>query len=162
MIYKLASVTPVGQTAALNSVAFVNGGDGAPRSRPSLAQAFQQNVNGARFIVDVNHLKSKGSACDAPDAGDGQGNCNQVRVNAVTELMNWLATDPTGTGDPDILMIGDYNSYAMEDPITSIKNAGFTNLIASFLGPDRVLLRLRRPVGLSRSLLSAQLPSSRR
>ena len=50
--------------------------------------------------------------------------------------MNWLATDPTGTGDPDILLIGDYNSYAMEDPITVIKNAGFTNLIESFLGPD--------------------------
>ena len=41
MIYKPATVTPVGQTAALNTVAFVNGGDGAPRSRPSLAQAFQ-------------------------------------------------------------------------------------------------------------------------
>ncbi len=136
MIYKPASVTPVGQTAVLNSVAFVNGGDNAPRSRPSLAQAFLQNSNGARFVVDVNHLKSKGSACDAPDAGDGQGNCNTVRVNAVTELLNWFATDPTGTGDPDILMIGDYNSYAKEDPITTLENGGFTNLISSFLGPD--------------------------
>ena len=136
LIYKPGSVTPIGQTAALNRVAFVNGGDSAPRSRPSLAQAFQQNSNGARFIVDVNHLKSKGSACDAPDAGDGQGNCNAVRVNAVAELMNWLATDPTGTGDPDVLLIGDYNSYAMEDPITFIKNAGYTNLIETFLGPD--------------------------
>ena len=61
MIYKPATVTPVGQTAALNTVAFVNGGDGAPRSRPSLAQAFQVNATGARFIVDINHLKSKGS-----------------------------------------------------------------------------------------------------
>ena len=78
MIYKPAIVTPIGQTGALDSVAFVNGGDSAPRSRPSLAQAFQ-TVDGARFIVDVNHLKSKGSACDAPDAGDGQGNCSIVR-----------------------------------------------------------------------------------
>ena len=136
LLYKPASVTPVGQTSPLNSVAFVNGGDGAPRSRPSLAQAFEQNSNGQVFIVDVNHLKSKGSACDLPDQLDGQGNCNQVRVNAATELMNWLATDPTGTADPDILLLGDYNSYAMEDPITTIKNAGFTNLIESFLGPD--------------------------
>ncbi len=136
MIYKPASVTPVGQTAVLNTVAFVNGGDSAPRSRPTVAQAFAQNANGQVFIVDVNHLKSKGSACDLPDQGDGQGNCNQVRVNAATELMNWLATDPTGTGDPDILLIGDYNSYAMEDPIMVIHNAGFTNLISSFLGAD--------------------------
>ena len=136
LLYKPGVVTPVGQTAALNTVAFVNGGDGAPRSRPSLAQAFEQNSNGQRFIVNVNHLKSKGSACDTPDAGDGQGNCNEVRVNAAIELMNWLAGDPTGIGDPDILLVGDYNSYAMEDPITVIETAGFTHLIKSFLGPD--------------------------
>jgi len=134
MLYKPAVVTPVGQTAVLNSVAFVNGGDGAPRSRPSLAHAFEVNATGARFVVDVNHLKSKGSACDAPDAGDGQGNCNQVRVNAATELVSWLATDPTGTGDPDVLLIGDYNSYAKEDPITVIRSAGYTNLIESIIG----------------------------
>lgn len=135
MLYKPASVTPVGQTAALNSVAFVNGGDGAPRSRPSLAQAFR-DANGNVFILDANHLKSKGSACDTPDAGDGQGNCNQVRVQAATELANWLATDPTGTGDPDILIAGDLNSYAMEDPVTTLKNAGFTNLIDDRIGAD--------------------------
>jgi predicted extracellular nuclease len=136
LIYKPGNVTPVGQTAVLNSVAFVNGGDSEARNRPTIAQAFQVNANSAVFIVDVNHLKSKGSACDVPDAGDGQGNCNQVRVNAATELMNWLASDPTGTGDSDILLIGDYNSYAMEDPITVIKNAGFTNLIYDFLGAN--------------------------
>ena len=142
MIYKPGKVTPVGQTAVLNTVAFVNGGDSAPRNRPSLMQAFQVNATGARFIVDINHLKSKGSACEAPDALDGQGNCNQVRVNAVTELMNWFATDPTGTGDPDILMLGDYNSYAKEDPITAIENGGFTNLVASVIGARCLLLRL--------------------
>lgn len=135
-IYKTTSVIPVGQTAVLNTTAFVNGGDSAPRSRASLAQAFEQISNGARFIVNVNHFKSKGSACDAPDAGDGQGNCNQVRVNSAIELMNWLATDPTGTADPDILLVGDYNSYAMEDPIIAIENAGFTHLIKSLLGED--------------------------
>ncbi len=136
MLYKPASVTPIGQTAALNSVAFVNGGDSAPRNRPSLAQAFEQNSNGAQFIVDLNHLKSKGSACDVPDAGDGQGNCNAERVNAAHELVTWLASNPTGINDPNILLIGDYNSYAMEDPITVIKNAGYTNLIAQFIGPE--------------------------
>ncbi len=136
MLYKPGVVTPIGQTSPLNTTAFVNSGDSVPRNRVSLAQAFQVNATGAVFIVDINHLKSKGSACDAPDSGDGQGNCNQVRINAVTELLNWLATDPTGTGDPDVLLVGDFNSYAMEDPITVLKNSGFTNLIESFLGPD--------------------------
>jgi predicted extracellular nuclease len=60
LLYKPAVVTPVGQTAVLNTDAFVNGGDSAPRSRPSLAQAFEQNANGQRFIVDVNHLRARG------------------------------------------------------------------------------------------------------
>ena len=135
MIYKPGSVTPVGQTAALNSVEFVNGGDSEARSRPSLAQAFEQNANGQVFIVDVNHLKSKGSACDAPDAGDGQGNCSGVRAAAAAELVSWLAADPTGTGDPDVLLIGDYNSYAKEDPIDVLLAGGFTNLLEALIGP---------------------------
>ena len=136
MLYKPARVTLVGQTAALNTVEFVNGGDGDPRTRPALAQAFLQNSDGAIFTMVANHFKSKGSACDAPDAGDGQGNCNTVRVNAATELANWLAGDPTGTGDADVLIAGDLNSYAMEDPVTVLKNAGYTNLIAQFGGAD--------------------------
>ena len=33
---------------------------------------------------------------------------------AAQALVDWLATDPTGSGDPDFLIIGDLNSYAME------------------------------------------------
>jgi predicted extracellular nuclease len=129
MLYKPATVTPVGATAALNSLAFVNGGDTGPRNRPSLAQAFRDNTTGGTFVAVANHLKSKGSACDTPDAGDGQGNCNEVRVRSAQLLDSWLATDPTGTGDPDVLILGDMNSYAKEDPITTLEKAGFTNLI---------------------------------
>ncbi len=139
LIYKPGSVTPVGQTTALNTVAFVNGGDSAPRNRAALAQAFEENANGQVFIVSVNHLKSKGCTDSSglnADQGDGQGCWNQVRVNAALELVSWLISDPTGTGDTDILLIGDYNSYAMEDPITVFEETGFTHLIKSFLGPD--------------------------
>jgi predicted extracellular nuclease len=135
LIYKPARVKPVGTTAALNTAAFVNGGDPAPRARPALAQAFEQG-NRARFVVTVNHFKSKGSACSAPDANDGQGNCNVVRTNAARQLLSWLAADPTGTGDPDVLIMGDLNSYAKEDPITALTDGGYTNLIASKLGAD--------------------------
>jgi uncharacterized protein len=135
LIYQPARVTPVGQTAALNSVAFVNGGDPARRNRPSLAQAFQQG-NGARFVVSVNHFKSKGSACGVPDAGDGQGNCNAVRVAAANELRAWLDSDPTGTGDPDVLILGDLNAYALEDPIRTLTGAGYKDLFDFTFGRD--------------------------
>lgn len=135
-IYKPSVVTPVGKTAVLNTEEFVNGGDSAPRNRASLAQAWKVNATGGVFIQNVNHLKSKGSACAAPDTGDGQGNCAVVRTNAVKTLLAWLDTDPTGTGDDDVLMVGDYNSYAKETPIRTIEDAGFTNLVEKFLGKD--------------------------
>jgi hypothetical protein len=51
-------------------------------------------------------------------------------------MVDWLATDPTGSGDADVLIIGDLNSYAMEDPITTLTAAGYANLIHDFGGPD--------------------------
>jgi Ca2+-binding RTX toxin-like protein len=101
---------------------------------------------GYRFTVVVNHLKSKGSACTDvgdPDAGDGQGNCNGTRTDAALALVDWLATDPTGSGDPDFLIMGDLNSYAREDPIDAIlagpddtvgTSDDYTNLVAQYLG----------------------------
>jgi predicted extracellular nuclease len=130
LLYKPAKVTPVGAHAILDSTVdptFID-----TLNRPVLAQTLEEVATGARFTVAVAHLKSKGSDCNAvgdPDVGDGQGNCNQTRTQAATALANWLATDPTGSGDPDSIIIGDLNSYAMEDPVTAIKNAGYANLI---------------------------------
>ncbi len=86
----------------------------------------------------VNHLKSKGSRCGAgdDDTTTGQGNCNVTRTLAAQALADWLATDPTDSGDPDMLIIGDLNSYAMEDPIVALETAGYTNLVKLFGGSD--------------------------
>jgi uncharacterized protein len=135
-LYKPAAVVPVGQTAVLNTTEFVNGGDSAPRNRPSLAQAWRSTETGGVFITDVNHLKSKGSECETPDLGDGQGNCAIVRTRAVRALLEWLASDPTGTGDQDVLLVGDYNSYAKETPIATLEAGGFTNLVEKYQGED--------------------------
>jgi hypothetical protein len=136
-IYQPGTVTPVGSPAILDSSEDPLFND--ELNRPALAQTFQQNATGARFTAVVNHLKSKGSDCDDvgdPDTGDGQGNCNVTRTNAATALVNWLATDPTGSGDPDFLIIGDLNAYAKEDPIVAIEGAGYTNLVDTFVGAD--------------------------
>jgi hypothetical protein len=106
------------------------------RSRPALAQTFDA-AGGGRFTVVVNHLKSKGSACVGdPDIGDGQGNCNVTRTMAAEALVDWIATDPTASGDRDVLVIGDLNSYAMEDPIDVFREAGYTDTLAASLGTD--------------------------
>lgn len=78
-----------------------------------LTESFVENAPGTAFTVDVNHLKSKGSAClpDDPDIGDGQGNCNVARTKAAQAIVDFLATDPTGSGESDFPIIGDLKSY---------------------------------------------------
>ena len=130
LLYRPAHVTPVGRTAALNTLSFVTGGDSLPRGRPTLLQAFAQ-PDGQQLVVGVNHLKSKSGACETPDARDGQGACNHVRTNAARELATWLATDPTGTGDPDLLLLGDFNAYTHEDPLVALTSRGLVDLATS-------------------------------
>jgi predicted extracellular nuclease len=144
IIYRPAAVVPVGEFQILDSTDDPRFRDNL--NRPALAQTFEELATGARFTVVVNHLKSKGSDCNAvgdPDTGDGQGNCNETRRLAAQALVDWLATDPTGSGDPDFLIMGDLNSYAKEDPIDAIKagpddvlgtSDDYTNLIEQYIG----------------------------
>jgi predicted extracellular nuclease len=134
-IYKPATVTALGAYAVLDSSVDSRFLDGY--NRPVLAQTFQDNTTGGIFTVAVNHLKSKGSDCNAigdPDLGDGAGNCNLTRMHAAEALIDWLASDPTGSGDGDFLIIGDLNSYDKEDPVDVLLAGGYTDLIYHFLG----------------------------
>ncbi len=132
LLYKPSTVTPVGTTAVLLTGTF------SDRSRPPIAQAFEDNATGQRFIVVPNHFKSK--SCDPAsdpadfDQGDGQGCFNATRVQSANELMAWLAADPTGTGDPDVLIIGDLNSYLQEDPMRALEAGGYVNGVGQFIG----------------------------
>ncbi|HSM44729.1 MAG TPA: ExeM/NucH family extracellular endonuclease [Acidimicrobiia bacterium] len=142
IIYRRSKVTPVGDPVALADEAFdaTRPGDIEPLGRPPLAQTFRPHGPGAMtpFTVVVNHFKSKGSSCASigdPDVGDGQGNCNLTRVaqsEALLEFVDELsAASPAG-----VLVIGDLNSYAMEDPITTLKEGGLTDLVEQFVGAD--------------------------
>lgn len=146
IIYKPASVSPVGSFAVLNTAVdprFID-----TKNRPSLAQSFFDTNTGGIFTVAINHLKSKGSDCNDvadPDLGDGAGNCNLTRTAAASALVDWLATDPTGSGDSDYLIIGDLNSYDKEDPIDAIKagpdgvlgtSDDYTDMVFQFQGED--------------------------
>jgi len=131
LLYRVQTVTPIGGAVILDSSVdptFID-----TKNRPVLVQTFEHLVSNDRLTIAVNHLKSKGSACVSdPDTLDGQGNCNLTRASAAQALVNWLATDPTTSSSTDNLIIGDLNSYAMEDPITAIKAAGYTDLINMF------------------------------
>jgi predicted extracellular nuclease len=138
-LYKPGSVTPAGDFDVLDS-------SDDPRfdetkNRPMLTQTFDtvpaDGEPAERFTVSVNHLKSKGSDCEDvgdPDTGDGQGNCNLTRTAAAEAIADHLASDPTDSGDPDHLVIGDLNSYDHEDPIRALEAAGYEDQVKRFGG----------------------------
>jgi predicted extracellular nuclease len=135
IIYKSASVTPVGDFSILDSSEDSRFLD--DYNRPVPAQTFMDNDTGGIFTVAVNHLKSKSSDCNAigdPDTGDGSGNCNLTRKAAAEALVDWLAGDPTDSGDGDFLIIGDLNSYDKEDPIDVLLAGGYTDLVSLYQG----------------------------
>lgn len=119
LLYRTSDVAPVGAFAVLDAGVDARFVDTA--NRPTLAQAFRDLTTGDVFTVAVNHFRSKGSACAGdPDLGDGQGDCNGIRTQAAQALMDWLATDPSGSGTSDVLVIGDLNSYSQEDPVRAV------------------------------------------
>lgn len=148
MIYKTAAVTIADGT----SVAVLTDADlpglglgglppvfnGPSTNRAPLAVTFEENATGEQFTLVMNHLKSKGSPGTAgaadQDAGDGAGFANQTRLNGAMALNAWLATDPTGSGDSDLLVMGDLNAYAQEDPVTYLEGTGYTDLAEQFIG----------------------------
>ncbi|MGB5490976.1 MAG: hypothetical protein WBM76_09150, partial [Woeseiaceae bacterium] len=135
-IYKTSTVDLAGAYALLDRNVDPEFNDA--RNRPALAQSFRVLATGAELSVVVNHLKSKGSSCEAdgdPNLDDGQGNCNQTRTSAAAAIADWIATDPTNSNDPDYLIIGDLNAYTREDPLTELGKAGFTSLLDAQSNP---------------------------
>lgn len=133
IIYQPGLATPVGDYAIFDSSVDPLFDDSL--NRPALAQSFSSDDE--VFTVVVNHLKSKGCS-DATglnqDQGDGQGCYNEARTNAAAAEVAWLASDPTGVDDTDVLILGDLNAYAMEDPIDVLVGAGYVDLADAF-GP---------------------------
>ncbi|MCC2616409.1 ExeM/NucH family extracellular endonuclease [Aestuariibacter halophilus] len=129
LLYKPATVSLEGD-AIVNMDSVFN--------RPPLAQVFRLQ-NNATLTVVVNHFKSKGcggASGDDADSGDGQSCYNATRVTQANTLSNWIATDGTLSRQQHVLIIGDLNAYAKEDPIAALEGAGYVNLIAQFGGAE--------------------------
>ena len=135
-IYRETVVSPSGEFALLDRTVDSRFNDA--RNRPALAQTFSVDATAAKLTIVVNHLKSKGSSCESDgdaNLGDGQGNCNLTRTSAATAMADWVASDPTGSGDPDVLIIGDLNAYTREDPLAAFESAGLTSLLGAQTNP---------------------------
>jgi predicted extracellular nuclease len=132
MIYKPGKLTTVG--GALSDGDSIN-------NRPPIAQTFKVNANGAKFSLIVNHLKSKGSCGGGitgdTDSGDGQGCFNATRILQAKRLATYfIPAVVANAGDPDVLAVGDFNSYGHEDPIAYLTGTGLVNELERFVRPN--------------------------
>jgi uncharacterized repeat protein (TIGR01451 family) len=134
-IYRTGIVSPVGSPLSdLDPI----------HNRPPTAQTFDvvDAVNpafGQRFTAIISHFKSKGcpgTGADA-DAGDGAGCFNGTRNAQATRLLSWItSTVLPAAGDPDVILLGDFNSYAKEDPVNTLIAGGYTDLETLFHGAN--------------------------
>jgi len=124
MIYKPGKLGLIG--ASMSDTNAVN-------SRPTFAQGFVA-ANGEKFAVVVNHLKSKGSCGSGlnADQGDLQGCHNQTRKDQATRLLAWLPTVKATAQTDNVILIGDFNAYAKEDPMQLLADGGIVDLVSMF------------------------------
>ena len=97
-------------------------------------QAFMEKATGEKFLFSVNHFKAKSGKGngDNADQGDGQGTYNGDRVREARSVLSNYESDSYYFEDKDILIMGDLNAYAMEDPITVLRDGGMTDLHRAF------------------------------
>ena len=97
------------------------------------AQAFETldkhgNATGERFIISLNHLKSK-------RPGRTNYDTNQRRMENTDSLLFMLPDAVLRYDDTDILLLGDYNCYTLEEPIQAIVEAGYADQLMRYC-PD--------------------------
>eukprot|EP00977_Amphora_coffeiformis_P019404 scaffold7213_cov166-Amphora_coffeaeformis.AAC.20 len=151
-IYKPSKVTLIGTPAILTD-ASVDPSllsklpifDGVSTNRAPLAATFamvndeeednRRRLNGhvgECITVVAAHLKSKGpDGSDGTvneDKNDGAGAYNTRRLSGAQAIDLWLQTEPTGVTCPYKSIAGDLNSYALEDPIVYLNEAGYRNV----------------------------------
>jgi uncharacterized protein len=103
-------------------------------NRPPLGQAFAA-ANGERFAVIVNHFKSKscGDATGAEaDQGDLQGCWNALRVRQAQALADFAEALQVAGDTEDVLVIGDLNAYAQEDPVHELTQRGWVDEVGRY------------------------------
>ncbi len=140
IVYRVSSLAPVGLPAMLDQGAF-DQAPAPPVHRAPMAQTFEEATWGERFTLVVNEWHDRGSCpvsgTDA-DAADGQGCWNAARTAAAQDLQAWLDTDPTGSGDPDVLVVGELNALAQDEPVRLLTGEGYVDVVDDFVGPAAI------------------------
>ncbi|MFP3468143.1 nuclease, partial [Leifsonia sp. SIMBA_070] len=80
--------------------------------------------DGSTILAISNHFKSKGSAPSSGENADtGQGGWNADRVRQAQALAAFADTVSESAGTEKVFLLGDFNSYAAEDPMKVLADA---------------------------------------
>jgi uncharacterized protein len=136
MLYKPAKVKRIGGTVLPTGSDLAN--YTAASGRPPLAQRFASVANNGSFWFVVNHFKSKscGTPSTTTDPDVGQGCFNLARTAQANALNSFIAKLQAG-GEADVLVMGDINSYLLEDPPKALEAAGLESLLKRLPASDR-------------------------
>ena len=127
-VYRSDRIQPVGLLTRNNTVV----------QNRKMVQGFELIENGERFVYSINHFKAKsgtGTGKNA-DQGDGQGIFNYSRLQEAQSVLQNLQSYQSYYGDNDVLIMGDLNAYAKEDPIRAFTDAGMYDLHRYFHGDN--------------------------
>ncbi|MRI33463.1 hypothetical protein EOPP23_10745 [Endozoicomonas sp. OPT23] len=118
LIYRPVRVTPKGEVETLEMPREVSGSNDVVGMRESLIQEFcLKGQPGKCLTIAVSHFKSKrcsGCADDPKGGPDEQGCCTRLRSTAANVLGKRLQAEAQSG---DVLLLGDFNAYAKEDPV---------------------------------------------
>lgn len=136
IIYKPARVQKIG-SAQLPSGADLVPFSASGTNRPPLAQRFAAVDNGGSFWFVINHFKSKGSCPSSGDVDLGQGCWNSLRTEQATALNGFVNSLRSSSGEQDVLMMGDFNSYLLEAPTVVLESASHESLLKRMPAANR-------------------------
>lgn len=87
-----------------------------------MLQGFEAVETGERFVVSLNHPRSKRGTPEE---------ANAKRMANIEHILNGIesAYREGAYDDPDILLVGDYNSYSQEQPLQTLVRAGYEDVL---------------------------------
>jgi hypothetical protein len=86
---------------------------------------FEEIKSGERFVLNINHLRSKRGT------GDASNSKRMVNVDSLLVMLDRIEKEQL-FGDKDILLVGDYNCYSQEQPIQTLVQAGYEDVLMQY------------------------------
>ena len=123
LLYRPARVTLLGSDADPDPV----------HNRAPLLAWFRPAGTGEPFGVVTVHFKAKVGCPPGGDIDRGQGCWNELRTAQAKRLLDWL--NRVRRDDAPVLIAGDLNAYAAEDPVATLLATGKRDLTTPHLPP---------------------------